>query len=252
MDSKDIQLSISEHFYSIQGEGPTAGVPAVFVRLTGCNLMCGGQQTVKDGKLHDGATWRCDTIEVWLKGTKNPLSYWFDEFVDKYDDAFTRNAHLVITGGEPLLYQREVLALITMMRERWPDLWVEIETNGTLVPSKDLAKEVEQFNISPKLANSGMPAKRRINADAINEFKKHQFGSFFKFVISCPEDFEEAYREYIQPYHIDPWKVWLMPANDNLADMQRSWEVVANICKAYGYLFSPRLQVAIWDKTTGV
>ena len=41
------QLRISESFYSIQGEGATSGYPAYFIRLQGCNLMCGG----RDGKL---------------------------------------------------------------------------------------------------------------------------------------------------------------------------------------------------------
>ncbi len=37
-----MKLAVSEVFYSIQGEGITTGVPSVFVRLGGCNLMCGG------------------------------------------------------------------------------------------------------------------------------------------------------------------------------------------------------------------
>ena len=50
-----MKLSISEVFYSIQGEGVTMGIPAVFLRLGGCNLLC------KSDK------WVCDTIEVWQK-----------------------------------------------------------------------------------------------------------------------------------------------------------------------------------------
>ena len=57
-------LLVSEVFYSLQGEGSTMGIPAVFLRLSGCNLLC------------DGA-WRCDTIEVWQKGHKT-------EFEDVY------------------------------------------------------------------------------------------------------------------------------------------------------------------------
>jgi len=63
-----MNIRISEHFYSLQGEGKTMGVPAIFVRLQACNLLCGGYGTQKDGKLHDGATWRCDTLDVWTKG----------------------------------------------------------------------------------------------------------------------------------------------------------------------------------------
>ena len=52
-----MQIKIAEHFYSIQGEGRTAGYPAIFIRLSGCNLLCGGAGTQTDGKLHNGATW---------------------------------------------------------------------------------------------------------------------------------------------------------------------------------------------------
>jgi hypothetical protein len=62
-----MRLAISEVFYSIQGEGITTGTPSVFVRLGGCNLMCGGMGTQFDNELHNGASWRCDTIEVWMK-----------------------------------------------------------------------------------------------------------------------------------------------------------------------------------------
>ena len=62
-----MSLNISEQFYSIQGEGRTVGVPALFLRLQGCNLTCGGKKTVLTGNKQDGASWRCDTIEVWTK-----------------------------------------------------------------------------------------------------------------------------------------------------------------------------------------
>ena len=61
---KSIKLAISEIFFSIQGEGKTVGIPSVFVRLGGCNLICGGEGTQNDKKLHNNAKWRCDTIEI--------------------------------------------------------------------------------------------------------------------------------------------------------------------------------------------
>ena len=47
----NINLAISEIFFSIQGEGKTVGIPSVFVRLGGCNLICGGEGTQFDKKL---------------------------------------------------------------------------------------------------------------------------------------------------------------------------------------------------------
>ena len=71
------KLAISEHFYSIQGEGKFTGVPSVFLRLKGCNLTCGGKKTVSTKKLDSGATWRCDTIEVWLTGNSTSFKSLF-------------------------------------------------------------------------------------------------------------------------------------------------------------------------------
>ena len=75
---KDQKIAVSEFFYSLQGEGRTMGIPAVFLRLTGCNLMCGGYGVEKDGILRDGATWVCDTIAVWIKGT----TYTFEDLTE--------------------------------------------------------------------------------------------------------------------------------------------------------------------------
>ena len=59
------QIAVSEYFYSLQGEGITMGIPAFFIRLTGCNLMCGGKGVEKDGLMRDGATWICDTCLLY-------------------------------------------------------------------------------------------------------------------------------------------------------------------------------------------
>ena len=74
------KIAISEVFYSIQGEGKTVGIPSVFIRLGGCNLMCGGMGTQFDGELHN-EEWRCDTVaglELLIKHIKeniNPNAY---------------------------------------------------------------------------------------------------------------------------------------------------------------------------------
>ena len=71
-------LRISESFYSIQGEGVTSGYPAYFIRLQGCNLMCGGKDgsLMKEGK----ATWWCDTEYVWRKGKKTDIEVLIDDW----------------------------------------------------------------------------------------------------------------------------------------------------------------------------
>ena len=149
-----MKLAISEVFYSIQGEGSTCGYPAVFVRLGGCNLMCGGMGTQFSKELENGATWRCDTIEVWMKARSK-------EFKDILDEesftAIKNGANVVLTGGEPLMQQNALLGFIKWLRLNVNEsCYVEIETNGTIMPLEELQDLVQQFNVSPKLINSGM------------------------------------------------------------------------------------------------
>ena len=119
-----------EIFYSLQGEGARAGSPAVFLRLAGCNLHC---------------SW-CDTKHSWGRG----IAMAEDELAAKirgYD-----SPGLVITGGEPLLQAEAIEQLLCLLPE---SMYVEIETNGTIAPTPTLAKRVNQWNVSPKLAHAG-------------------------------------------------------------------------------------------------
>lgn len=107
----DHRLEVFKIFPSIQGEGPLAGFPATFVRLTGCNLQCPA----------------CDTAY-----TENALGLLaIDDIVARV----VENGHklVVLTGGEPL--RQHITPLI--LRLQALDFQVQIETNGTL-PAKDI------------------------------------------------------------------------------------------------------------------
>jgi len=241
-----MKVSISEVFYSIQGEGPTTGYPAVFVRLGGCNLMCGGEGTQRDGILHDGATWRCDTIEVWMKSRAKELK---DILPQDCIEAIRKGANLIVTGGEPLLQQLNVLELIKYVKENYnPNCYVEIETNGTIEPRQDLSNLVNQWNCSPKLANSGMPLLKTYNINAIATLNK--YNTAFKFVLTTDVDWEEVKRYYINIIDIN--KVWLMPSGSTQEELINSKEVVAEIAKNNYIKFTNRLHIEIWNKKTGV
>jgi len=132
-----MKLAVSEVFYSIQGEGKTTGYPSVFVRLGGCNLMCGGMGTQFNNELHNGATWRCDTIEVWMKAQSKNIT---DILGDEEHTALTNGANMIITGGEPLMQQNGVELFIDYLKNLYPN-------PCTLTPF-DFAYNTNAFNCS--------------------------------------------------------------------------------------------------------
>lgn len=236
------RLSVSETFYSIQGEGKTAGVPSVFLRLSGCNLMCGGLGTEIDGKLHNGATWRCDTIEVWMQKTKVQ----FESVLNQSQIQRLKNgAHLIITGGEPLLHQKSIQEYLDWL-SKWFIPKIEIETNGTIIPK---LKAPIQYNVSPKLSNSGNEFGKIYKPDAITHFNDKE-DSFFKFVVSNYKDWKEIEKYYLPI--IDKSKVWLMPAGSSQEELNQTRKLVADLCVANEIQYSPRLHVEIWNQKTGV
>ncbi|HNX01411.1 MAG TPA: radical SAM protein [Candidatus Cloacimonadota bacterium] len=101
-------LSISEIFLSIQGESTYAGLPCIFIRLSGCNIRCS----------------YCDTTYAYEEGKKYSVEAILDE-MQQYEPV-----RLVeITGGEPLL-QHDVYELISTLRDM--DYQILLETNGTI------------------------------------------------------------------------------------------------------------------------
>ena len=246
-------IRVSEIFKSIQGEGSTAGRPSVFVRLQSCNLMCGGIGTEKDGQLHNGATWRCDTIETWMQGQKWEINELADYLASCYRDAFKAGTQLIITGGEPLLQRQEVELLIREIQLKTDGTCrVEIETNGTLNPLPHHL--VSQYNVSPKTSNSGMDKNKRIVSSAIQSLSNFAASgkAIFKFVVTREQDIEEVMKDFIEPFQIPAQSVWLMPGCSNRQQYEKVAPVVADICGKYGFQFSSRLQVNIWNEVTGV
>ena len=105
--SKPISLKISEIFFSLQGETSRAGLPTVFIRLTGCPLRC---------------VW-CDTEHAFSGGNILTLDAILED-VGRYGAR-----QICVTGGEPLA-QKNCLALLTMLCDAGYD--VSLETSGAL------------------------------------------------------------------------------------------------------------------------
>lgn len=117
-------MRVNEIFYSLQGEGYWTGVPAVFVRLAGCNLKCPF----------------CDTShEKYVEMSE----YEIVERVSAYPAT-----HVVITGGEPSL-QLSVKLAVGLKRSGF---YIQIETNGSVALSNELLNQIDWVTCSPKCA----------------------------------------------------------------------------------------------------
>src|SRR6478752_10217329 len=95
---------------------------------------------------------------------------------------------LVLTGGEPLLQQRALKELFARLA---PDITVEVETNGTIVPEAPTLSRVNQWNVSPKLANAGDPEQFRIRPEALTTLRDSG-RAYLKLVVNGEPDFAEA------------------------------------------------------------
>lgn len=246
------ELNISEMFFSIQGEGPTTGTPSLFIRLGKCNLSCGGIGTLQDKQLHNGATWRCDSMNVWTKYTPRTFDNILDEISkNQWDKKLSNGAHLVLTGGEPLLNQSVLSNFLSHFINTQGFIpYIEVETNGTIVPSFEFAQFVHRFNVSPKLKNSGMKDSLRINPDALRFFSSRK--SVFKFVVTEESHWDEISNDYQIPHQISNELIYLMPGADNRQDLEKVSLLVSQIAIKNNVNFTTRLQIVLWNKTVGV
>jgi 7-carboxy-7-deazaguanine synthase len=222
-----------EIFYSIQGEGISTGIPAMFLRLAFCNLRC---------------SW-CDTKYTWDWQHYNKQEEVMELSIREIEERLLVQdcRRLIVTGGEPLIQQKELTNLLASLKTK--GFYIEIETNGTIVPNSSLTWLADQWNVSPKLKNSGNPLSLREIPEAYDLFISLP-SSFFKYVIQTEHDLSEV-QGLINKYSIDVEKIILMPeASDRETLIQRSrW--LAEACKDKGYKFSNRLHVLLWGNKRG-
>lgn len=242
-----------EIFYTLQGEGISQGAPAIFVRASLCNLHC---------------HW-CDTDFTWnWEGTPWPHDRDQDPSYSKFRKADhlieiepreiaerIRNLQapchrLVLTGGEPLLQQEELITLLDQLAQGDEESWTaEVETNGTIVPLPALEQRVAQFNVSPKLENSGNSSELRLREDAMAAFAQSP-RAWFKFVIAAPEDLAEV-QKLEERFNLPTDRILLMPEGRNSASLQERQRWLAAACQKHGYRLSGRLHVDLWGDKRG-
>lgn len=189
---------VNEIFYTLQGEGAHSGIPAVFIRFSGCNLRC---------------PW-CDTdFATYTEMTTQEI---VAEVISLYDLPNERRKMVVLTGGEPSMQVDN--ALIEALHDA--GLYICIETNGT----RALPEGIDWITCSPKLAYKKdlTPTPSKLALHKVNEVK----------VVYTGEYDPNIWRELLEAEHwlLQPLRYtgeWLMQSgideweddrNDNLAD----------------------------------
>ena len=260
---------ICDLFVSIQGEGKYMGVPSVFIRVSGCNLRC-----VFKGSI-------CDTPYSSFKPEES--KYTVQEVID-----FVKNnpkiGHVVITGGEPLLYAKDE-DFRTIIRElNKLNKFITIETNGTKPMLDPLNFKIGLYSVSPKLSTSvcpkelceknGIPEqmaerhnKERINIDVLTNIALYSNDYQFKFVYSGPEcvdEIDEIYRrmankisgeeEFTRMFYFNnhPNKhTMLMPEGITNESIAEKGKEITDICISRGWSYTDRLHIRLFGDKRG-
>ena len=247
--------------------------------------MLAKEAKLEDGEIFEGdlvkegkATWTCDSTSQWLwRGEDKEFDYlinrWKEEGV--YEDILKGDVHIIWTGGEPTIkgHQEAIVNFhkywieSTLSEElqksiednfgyklgeyKQPNVFNEIETNGTIVIDQPLFGLLDQINCSPKLSNSGMTDKQRIVPEAIERIKQHK-NYQFKFVISTEDDVLELFRDFVEPFKIPLKNVVCMPGLDDASNFEERTRFVMEMAKKYRFRGLTRLHIAAWDKTLNV
>ncbi|BBM82616.1 7-carboxy-7-deazaguanine synthase QueE [Candidatus Uabimicrobium amorphum] len=226
---------ISEIFYTVQGEGILLGVPSVFVRTSGCNLRC---------------AW-CDTKYTSWNASGQHINV---EDVLKKVMSFPCD-HVVLTGGEPLL-DKDITTLTHLLHQE--NKHITIETAATIF-NEDIICDLA--SLSPKLSNSkpqGLSEdwiqrheKQRLQPQIINKWiEKYDYQ--LKFVVSEKNDLQEILQLLESLTNVTRQNVVLMPEGTQAAALYEKSIWLTEVCKEYGFRYTPRMHIDLFGNKRGV
>ncbi|HKM19063.1 MAG TPA: 7-carboxy-7-deazaguanine synthase QueE [Aliarcobacter sp.] len=253
-------LEVNEIFGpTIQGEGKLVGNLSIFIRFGKCNFKCVGFNV--EYETPSGVKkCACDSyyaVDMEFKNSWKSYENYFDivNEVDKLlkNYSYKNRVDIVITGGEPLLYwnNQEFQNLLKFYISK--NHKVSIETNASLnIDFKEDYQKKIIFSMSVKLSNSLEPLKKRVNKSILTKILENTKESYLKFVIG--NDFLENAIVEIEDIlkNIPQCEVYLMPLGDSSEAIDINSEKVVNLAIKYGFKYSDRLHIRIWNNKRGV
>ncbi len=211
-------LRITEIFHSLQGETRTAGLPTVFIRLTGCPLRC---------------SW-CDTEYSFQGGEQIHL----DEIVARtvgYDAGY-----VTVTGGEPLA-QPNCLPLLTRLADKGFE--VSLETSGAMDLSAVDSRIVKVMDLKP-------PASGESHRNLYDNIQYLSARDQLKFVIADRADYDWSVSKMIEYNLVDRVSdVLFSPVNDELSAADLAGWILQDRLRVR---FQVQLHRVIWGDKPGV
>lgn len=282
-------IKYTELFYSVQGEGAYTGQASVFLRLWGCNLQCHGfgQKNpldpdtwvldFKDFQPKSKSITSIDQLPVWKHGCDSSYT-WAKQYnyLAKHDSADTvvdrimellpnnkwGSVHFVITGGEPLMHQPQIVELLECMKRRQEEpKSITIETNGTQPLQRVLTdylwdnRTVLNFSVSPKLQNvTGEKNCKTIKPEYVSRYP--YFGKvWLKPVVTdteqCWEEVDRVVGEFRNYSSLTDVPVYVMPCGATEEEQEKDGYMKSIAIKALerGWNFSIRAHVFIFGNT---
>lgn len=248
-------MKINEIFGpTIQGEGKSAMREVIFIRTALCNLKC---------------VW-CDTPYTWNWTMSDKEIALFDpltpviplptfskecevhemteeEIISKIMEIGPKVvSRIVLSGGEPLIQQKQLIPLLRKLNDL--GFSIEVETNGTIMPTDEFLEVVEQINCSPKLANSGNIFQKRIKAKVLKALSENGKTNF-KFVVASKADVAEILT-LVNRYNMK--EVYLMPEGRTVDELKSHEQLVLEVCLEHNFNFTQREHIVLFGSKRGV
>lgn len=231
------------------------GTPSVFVRTSGCNLRCWFCDTPYTSWQPEGEDWSVEEILAEVERVKwGRLLACPDFDTPNTGRLETYPTHVVITGGEPMLFAELIPLCDALHAAGWH---ITIETAGTLL----LDVKCDLMSISPKLAGSTPTAQRGGKWSARHELARHrpevirrltgEYNYQLKFVIDTQADLDEVQAWLAEFPLVRRERVLLMPQGTDPTGLAQIAAWLQPYCREQSFVFCPRKHIEWYGATRG-